>query len=136
MATQVGGDDLGKKWNAIMKRIEHAIEKGTMESGELMKKKIIPRAPIDSEKLRLSIYTSPHNYRNRHKFTVEIGSMGAVDRTNGFHYAIIQHETPEFKHPNGGQYKYIEAPVMENRMKFVDRVARKIRLTLKRKRLT
>lgn len=108
----------------VQARIQAAARKALNEIGEDIKAKTIPRAPIDTEKLRLSFYVK-HGGTDKIPI-VEIGSMGAVDRSNGFYYAIIQHETQEFEHPNGGEWKYLEKTVNEAKPNFVNNMAEQI----------
>lgn len=48
-----------------------------------------------------------------------------------FNYAWIQHEATWFKHPNGGQAKYLEQPFEENKNRFLGTIASAMRRTRK-----
>ena len=131
--TQFGGDDLVKAFRKIViAGVNKGAEKGLSKGGELIKQKTIPRAPLDGGKLRLSIYTSLHQFKHRDKTVVEIGSMGAIDRSSGFRYAVIQHETKEFKHPRGGEWKYLEKTAYEQSKQVTSFVVSNIRRELKK----
>ena len=42
-------------------------------------------------------------------------------------YALVQHEDLSFHHPRGGQAKYLEQPLNENRDRYKDFIKNKIR---------
>lgn len=107
-----------------------AARKSLNNAGERLRQKTIPRAPIDTGKLRLSFYIANGGQDNYP--VVEVGSMGAVDRKNGFHYAIIQHETAEFEHHNGGEFKYLERTVNDEKPSLVSRLNRDIKIQMKK----
>ena len=131
--TQFGGDDLVKAFRRIVvASVDKGAERGLFLGGQLIKQKTIPRTPLDHGKLRLSIYTSLHKFKHRNKTVVEIGSMGAVDRSNGFKYAIIQHETKEFHHSRGGEWKYLEKTTYEQSKRVTGFVISNIKRELKK----
>jgi hypothetical protein len=46
-------------------------------------------------------------------------------------YAVRQHEHTEYKHPNGGQAKYLEQPFRENIDKYINYIADPLKKALK-----
>ena len=42
-------------------------------------------------------------------------------------YAAVQHERMDFNHPRGGQAKYLEQPLEQNRSRYLEHVAAAIR---------
>lgn len=60
--------------------------------------------PVDTATLKGSGTVLLPEVKNR-QVTVTMGYGG-----NAEDYALIQHENLEFKHPNGGQAKYLEIP--------------------------
>jgi len=133
MGVKVTGDDLGKQFQkVIVQAVEQASQEAMNDVGDLIQRKASKDAPLDTGKLRLSIYKKIHQWRHRKKTTVEIGSMGAVDRENGERYAVIQHETAEFNHPKGGRWKYIERNAYESVFYIRRKVVAKMRKHLRR----
>ena len=65
-------------------------------------------APVDTGDLRRSAYTKFEDRPGG--FTGEIGY--------GAEYAYEQHENLEYRHPQGGQAKYLEQPLKENLGKY------------------
>lgn len=61
----------------------------------------LPRTPVEFGLLRASHYVSPP--RNAKEPSVEVGF--------GTRYAIVQHEATGFRHPRGGQAKFLRAAV-------------------------
>ena len=78
--------------------------------------------PVDVGTLKGSGYvTMPENKGNN--ITVEEGFGGAAKD-----YAVVQHERTDYRHPGGGEAKYLEKPMMEQTGAFkhdVTAIARK-----------
>lgn len=125
-------DDIVKAFEQV---VQAAVEQGSIEgldlAGEVIKNRSSKSAPLDTGKLKLSIYKKLHVYKWRNKVTVEIGSMGAKDPDNGYMYAVIQHENPSFKHPRGGRWKYIENSAYESVSNIRRHVVGRIKANLK-----
>lgn len=51
----------------------------------------------------------------------------AVVVSNDKPYSVIQHERLDFEHPLGGQAKYLEQPLKENIVQYVNHIAKKTR---------
>jgi len=74
-------------------------------------------APVDSGDLRGSASTQITESGNT--ITGKIGF--------GVEYALIQHETLWFRHPRGGQAKYLENPMKENETRYVAHIESSVR---------
>lgn len=108
--------------------------------------KAVPRAPIDEGSLRESGHcrmdgvvfargslsgsiTRRRAYPSAEakQFTFEIGFWvpdGGTGREGDVNtYAWVQHEHTEFNHPKGGQAKFLETALIEERMKWRKRLA-------------
>ena len=113
--------------------------------------KSVPRAPLDEGSLRESGHVSVNGVRHI-RGTVEGGtveltdydptpSTEAVEFEIGYSvegggsgregdvntYAIIQHEHTEFNHPKGGEAKFLETAIAEERPKWKKRIADEMR---------
>ena len=75
-------------------------------------------APVDTGDLRGSAYSEVKKLE---------GEVGFTEP-----YALRQHEDVSFRHPRGGQAKYLEQPYKENRNKYVDMVGKAIAREMKR----
>jgi hypothetical protein len=108
-----GLDDLQK----ILRKMPGAAEKAAMNQIEKaatdLQGKAQMLAPVDMGDLRGSAFT-------------EVQGMEA---TVGFAepYALKQHETIGYRHPRGGQAKYLEQPYKENLKKYVNSIGDAIR---------
>lgn len=67
------------------------------------------RAPIDTGDLRANCSVTM-DYSKQDEIAAKVGY--------DLPYAIIQHETSWFKHPKGGDWKYLENPFNENKGKY------------------
>lgn len=74
--------------------------------------KAITRAPIDTGDLRGSGASEVITEGQQ-----DIGAVGF-----GTPYAVIQHESLDFDHPNGGEAKYLERPYLENKERYKQRL--------------
>lgn len=85
-------------------------------------------APIDTGELRQSAEPEVKVTGNKTRAMV---TFSAINPINGYDYAMIQHEELSFKHPNGGQAKYLEKPLNENSEKYKKRLSDVIGKALK-----
>lgn len=110
-------------------------------------KKAVSRAPLDEGSLReaghvavngvryargqvnggVNVLTTydpdPHADRNEFTigfFSVEGGGTGREGDVNT--YAIVQHEHTEFNHPKGGEAKFLETAVREDRVEWMRKI--------------
>lgn len=74
--------------------------------------KAISRAPIETGDLRGSGASEVISEGEQ-----DIGAVGF-----GTPYAVVQHESLDFDHPNGGEAKYLERPYLENRERYKERL--------------
>lgn len=81
----------------IIARAEAARDKALVQVGETIRARSVAIAPIRSGRLRASAQVEP----GAGKVTVRYGAA----------YAAIQHEHTEFRHPNGGQAKFLQSIV-------------------------
>lgn len=89
-----------------------------MEEGErIMTDSKQNYVPVDQGVLRASGYVELHEQAG--KVWVELGYGGAASD-----YALVQHERLDFKHPGGGQPKYLERPMMAAERGMTERLAR------------
>ena len=82
------------------------------------------RAPVDTERLRKSVDPDVIIRGGKIRATV---TFSAKNPDTGYDYALIQHEDMSFKHPNGGEAKYLERPMNENRNRYKKMIADKIK---------
>ena len=73
--------------------------------------KALNLAPVDTGRLRKS--ADPEVIISNNKARANV-TFSAKDPETGYDYALIQHEDLTFKHPNGGQAKYLEQPLKRN----------------------
>jgi hypothetical protein len=86
--------------------------------------KALNLAPKDTGRLRKS--ADPEVKVKHNKVTATV-TFSAKNPDTGYDYAMIQHEDMSFKHPNGGQAKFLEQPLKENQNRYRREVANKIR---------
>ena len=108
-----GLDELQK----ILKKMPKEAEKAAMfqleKVGVDLQSKAQLLAPVDMGDLRGSA------------FTEVIGMEATVGFTEP--YALRQHEEVGYRHPKGGQAKYLEEPFKENLSQYVDSIGDAIR---------
>lgn len=73
--------------------------------------------PVDTGTLKGSGYATFPNSRGNNVI-VELGFGGAAKD-----YAVAQHERTDYRHPEGGEAKYLEKPMMEQTSTFSHDVA-------------
>lgn len=100
---EISGD---KEIVAELKRLEkvypNAVGSAIYKLGVAIISDALPRTPVEYAPLRTSHYVSPP-MRDKEKSNVELG-YGTV-------YAVAQHENRSFRHPRGGEAKYLEKAV-------------------------
>lgn len=83
--------------------------------------------PVDLGTLRASGHVRPPETHGT-VVSVTMGYGGAAKA-----YAVVQHERLDFRHPRGGQAKYLEAPVMQEARNVERNVGRTIADYLRRR---
>ena len=104
-----GLKELESNFNKLLKIMDTVNQKALKDDALDLLGKAVNLAPVDSGDLRGS------------------GSVKFEDNTVtiGFEepYAVKQHEHTEYKHPEGGQAKYLEQPFRENIDKYINHIA-------------
>jgi hypothetical protein len=107
-----------------------AAAKSLNDSGFDLEGKAINLAPIDTGALRKSGMVNEATPQNL-LVQVGVGYEGSPALVEGHAspamYALRQHEELTWKHPNGGQAKFLEQPFKENINKYVDDLADAVR---------
>lgn len=106
--------NMAKMLTRIKGDVQEAIEDVALD----LQAKSVQLAPIDRGDLRRSGYTE--FVKSPSGFVAEIGF--------GTDYAIEQHENLEFRHPRGGQAKYLEQPFKENLPRYVNHIKDKAKI--------
>jgi hypothetical protein len=106
---------------AKFKEIKQAAKQGVTEVSLDLCGKSKQLAPVDTGDLRGSGYAKVDD--------VPTGIKGEVGFVTP--YALVQHETLWFRHPKGGQAKYLEQPTKENESKYKQHIADNISRVLK-----
>lgn len=98
--------------------MEQAVADGLNDVAKLAQKGARELAPKDTEGLAESIKVDEASPRN----------LESAVRSNARH-AVPQHERLDYRHPNGGQAKYLEAAVEEVRGRLEPTIAAHVRRT-------
>lgn len=125
------GSSVTRNINAIrtnIKNMKKEIKQKTIEAFEDVVLdlgiKASERAPVDTTRLRKSVDPEVSIKGSKIRATV---TFSAKDPKSGYDYALKQHEDMSFKHPKGGEAKYLERPMNENREKYKKHIADKIK---------
>jgi hypothetical protein len=100
-----GQDEVDRRLDAIAIRVPMQGKRGAELSAHDLRTRSALLAPVDTGDLR--------------------GSASVTEIANGYRvsfgmrYAAVQHEGLEFNHPRGGQAKYLEQPLEENRPRYL-----------------
>jgi hypothetical protein len=129
------GSSVSRNINSIRRNIKNMkkeVKEKTIEAFEDvvldLAIKAVDLAPEDTGDLKKS--ADPEVKVKGSKITATV-TFSAKNPINGYDYALIQHEV-NFKHPNGGQWKYLEQPLKENRDRYKKFVADKIKEATRR----
>ena len=104
----VGMDKLQKTLNNMSPKVYNAVEKELKIITLDLQGKAQQLAPVDTGDLKGSAFADVS------------GPVGTVGFTEP--YALRQHESMGFKHPKGGEAKYLENPYKENKDKYIDAI--------------
>lgn len=113
-----GLKELEKNFNNLLSKMDKVNHDALQKAAIDLLGKAIDLAPVDKGDLRGS-------------GTVKPDGDNAVDIGFTEPYAVYQHEHTEFKHPKGGQAKYLEQPFRQNTPKYIDDIAEVNRDALK-----
>jgi hypothetical protein len=111
----VGADALRKELKKLSKRYPKALAAGLYQEGLALHANAVKRAPVQYGFLRASGYTSPPTGEGSP--VVEVGF--------GANYALAQHEGVGFKHPKGGEAKYLQNAILERSSGFLERLVKR-----------
>lgn len=117
----------GKEMAALVRKMSPAARKAMAnqferEAGILIKRIMERYIPIDTGDLMRSGHVKRHGGLYP---SVEFGFGNSSDGTDK--YAVVQHENTWFRHPAGGQAKYLIQPVMRAQKGILDRTGKAIR---------
>lgn len=95
-------------------RVQNATGRALFRAGEYVAGEAVQRAPIKEGTLRRSVAV-----KHVDEQTVQVG----------FHtpYAVRQHEELGYRHPKGGQAKYLESVLTDNRDTILQILAQSVR---------
>ncbi len=111
MSIEISGlDSVLSNLEDINRRIKQAVPKALTDVGLDLLGKSKEKAPIDTGDLR---GTGFMNLEDNGKTAV----IGFTEI-----YALRQHEGLEYKHPLGGEAKYLENPLKENTQKYIKHI--------------
>ena len=95
------------------KQIKDAVEDASFD----LQGKSQRQAPVDTGDLRGSASTTVDV-----KLTKVVSEVGYNEE-----YALDQHEKLEYKHPRGGNAKYLEGPLKENQSRYIKEISAALR---------
>jgi hypothetical protein len=104
-----GLEEVIRELNRRSQAIQNATEQSLQEVALDVIGKARELAPLDTGDLRSSGYAKVEG------LNVELGFTAP--------YALIQHERLDFKHPRGGQAKYLEQPLKQNIDNYIQHIA-------------
>jgi hypothetical protein len=123
-------DGLSGLRKAIAESIEQSKDAAIIAINECafdLKEKAVQRAPIDTSALRASGFVDEAT-SERPVATIGLGYEGSPPLVEGHaspeKYALRQHEELTWKHPNGGEPKFLENPFKENVDSYVKRIGK------------
>jgi hypothetical protein len=135
--TVSGVNELDKVLKQIPKSATTAIEKELKKVALDLQGKAQRIAPIDLGDLRGSAFAVvgkemvSQQEKDKDPKSVRMGlpTAGGLEAIVGFAepYALKQHEEVGYRHPKGGQAKYLETPYKQNRDKYVDYIAKAVK---------
>lgn len=137
-----GLDELTNNFNNIIKKMGKVNVKAFTDDCLDLLGKSVRDAPIDTGDLRgsgsLQIDNSNIANGNKDGSITVTGAVNDMETSSingliGFSevYAVRQHEHEEYKHPKGGQAKYLEQPFRENEQKYIKHIAEAVKGALK-----
>lgn len=116
-----GLENVLKNFNKKLKEIENVTEDSIRDVALDLLGKAKERAPIDTGDLRGS------GFAEFTESSTEYAAKVGFTET----YALAQHEDLTFKHPQGGEAKYLENPLKENESKYLQHIRNKARKAVK-----
>ncbi|MDP4143183.1 MAG: hypothetical protein Q8936_01695 [Bacillota bacterium] len=131
--TQIDGlASLENNFNRIIKDLGEVNTKAFTDNVLDLLGKSVELAPVDTGDLRGSgsaniqgVQIAKGNKEGNISVTGTVHDDTVLAGTVGFNepYAVRQHEHTEYKHPQGGESKYLEQPFRQNINKYIDHIA-------------
>jgi hypothetical protein len=115
-----GGEQLNANLTTVAKRTREACIRAMLEEGSVQMAKMVSRTPLDEGTLILSYRIVVEEDGELVHCRITCGVPGAEA------YAWIQHERLDFKHPKGGQAKYMESVLWEGRAQIPKNIGSRI----------
>lgn len=120
----------GKEMAELIRKMTPAARKAMADQFEREARILIDRiqhryVPVDKGDLAFSGHV---DRRGGMYPSVEFGFGSTIGTKNTAAYAVVQHENTWFRHPAGGQAKYVLQPVMRAQKGILDRVGKAIRV--------
>lgn len=113
---------MSPKLRRIAERYPDVVGAGLMAETEIETTEVRRRTPVDQGPLVGSVHAEGPFREGRRIYSMIVAGGPAAP------YAAIVHEDPDAIHPVG-QWKYIESVIMESRLYFLARVARRVQLS-------
>lgn len=98
--------DVAKRLEASIERVLRGTKKATIKACQDILAASKPQVPVDSGDLVGSAY-----YEIQGSYRQFTGTVGYAKSGPAMDYAVIQHETLWYNHPNGGKAKFLEDPL-------------------------
>ena len=108
----------------VQRKIREATKKAMEKIVNDLTRRSKQLAPLDTGNLRGSGFGEVKEESNE---TIGTVTFNAGADEYGMSYALIQHEDMSFHHPKGGQAKYLEQPLNENRERYKSFIKDKIK---------
>ncbi len=136
MSEIIGLDKLINNLKLIDKKVQQIASKELCDAALDLWNKSVEQAPVDTGDLRGSASVTVNN----RTIAANKASSGPINVNSdkieaivGYNepYALKQHEHLEYRHPQGGNAKYLENPYKQNINKYIDGIANGIKSALK-----
>ena len=111
-----GSEQVRSAIRSLAKKYPRAMAAAVYKLGVAIMSDALPRVPVEFGVLRASHYVAPPDNAGTADVDVEVG-FGTV-------YAVPQHERMDYRHPRGGQAKYLESAVRAVEGRALDLLAR------------
>lgn len=138
MAYMTGLKRVENNLNEAISDIKGDVTEGVQDVGLDLLRRSVRKAPVETGTLRGSGYVEFNNRKIAEgNAGGGIAPYGKVRRTIdnpvatvgfGEVYAAAQHEHVEYRHPKGGQAKYLEQPMKANTAKYVALIRKKAKV--------
>lgn len=114
-----GAEGIKRQLKELAKRYPDATGAALYQEGMALWNTSVKRTPVEYGVLRNSAYVAPPTKRGSSDIVVEVGF--------GTEYAIPQHERLDYRHPRGGQAKYLASAINEAKPGALERLAKRVR---------